>query len=130
VPLVPSLLRHQTGSIIATAVDFTVMIALVSGVGLAPAVGTAIGAACGGTVNFILGRRWVFRATHHKTAPQAGRYFLVSLGSLVLNACGVHVLATIFQVPYVAARVAVSFLVSVTWNFPMQRSFVFGGSRQ
>jgi putative flippase GtrA len=112
---------------IATAVDFTVMISLVSGAGLDPAIATAISAACGGIVNFILGRRWVFRATHHKTAPQAGRYFLVSLGSLILNACGVHVLASIFHVPYVAARVAVSLVVSVTWNFPMQRTFVFGG---
>jgi len=28
----------------------------------------------------------------------------------------------------VAARMVVSFFVSVLWNFPMQRSFVFGGA--
>lgn len=121
------ILRHQAGSVVATLVDFTVMITLVSIVGAAPAVGTAAGAATGGIVNFILGRRWIFHATEYHPAPQAGRYAMVSLGGLVLNTCGVHVLASAMQYPYVAARLAVSFTVSVLWNFPLQRSFVFGG---
>jgi putative flippase GtrA len=121
------LLRHQAGSFAATVVDFSVMIALVSLAGAAPAVGTAIGATTGGIVNFLLGRRWIFRATQYHPAPQAGRYAMVSLGGLVLNTCGVHVLAGVMQYPYVAARLAVSFAVSVLWNFPLQRSFVFGG---
>jgi putative flippase GtrA len=121
------LIRHQAGSIVATIVDFTVMIALVSLAGAAPAVGTAAGASCGGIANFLLGRRWIFRATQHHPAGQAGRYAMVSLGSLVLNTCGMHVLASVMHQPYVAARLAVSFVVSVLWNFPMQRSFVFGG---
>lgn len=126
VPL-PMLLRHQAGSIVATVVDFTVMIALVSLAGAAPALGTAVGAASGGVVNFMLGRRWIFRATEYHPAPQAGRYAVVSLGSLALNTCGVHVLATVMHYPYVAARLAVSFAVSILWNFPLQRGFVFGG---
>lgn len=121
----PSLLRHQAGSMAATLVDYSVMIMLVSLGGVTPALGTAAGAACGGVLNFLLGRRWVFRATRHRTAPQAGRYAVVSLGSLLLNTAGVHVLASYFLVQYVAARVAVSLAVSVFWNFPMQRSFVF-----
>ena len=70
--MVHVLLRHQAGSVIATIVDFSVMIALVSLAGAAPALGTAVGAASGGTVNFLLGRKWIFRATHHHPAPQAG----------------------------------------------------------
>lgn len=83
------------------------------------------GAACGGISNFLVGRRWVFRATGYRTAPQAGRYAVVSLGSLLLNTAGVQVLTSRVLVQYVAARVAVSLAVSVLWNFPMQRSFVF-----
>ena len=121
------LVRHQAGSIVATLVDFAVMIALVSFAGAGPAVGTAVGAASGGFVNFLLGRRWIFRATEQHAAPQVGRYALVSLGSLVLNTCGMHALASVMHYPYVAARLAVSFTVSVLWNFPLQRHFVFGG---
>lgn len=118
-------LRHQAGAMAATVVDYSVMITLVSLGGAAPALGTAAGAACGGVTNFFLGRRWVFRATSYRTAPQAGRYAVVSVGSLLLNTAGVYVLASHFLVQYVAARVAVSLAVSVFWNFPMQRSFVF-----
>ena len=122
-----ALLRHQTGSLVATAVDYGVMIALVGLGGALPAAGTAAGAASGGLVNFLLGRRWIFRATDDKTAPQAGRYLIVSLGSLLLNTAGVHVLAGLLEFHYVAARVAVSIAVSLLWNFPMQRTFVFKG---
>jgi putative flippase GtrA len=120
-----TLLRHQTGSLIATVVDYGLMIALVSIGGAPPAVGTAAGAASGGVVNFVLGRRWIFRATHHRTAPQAIRYLAVSVGSLLLNTAGVYALAELLRVQYVAARVVVSLAVSLLWNFPLQRAFVF-----
>ena len=123
-----ALLRHQLGAVAATAVDYTVMIALVSGLGAAEALDTAIGAASGGVVNFTLGRRWIFRRSEASAAPQARRYAMVSLGSLLLNTCGAHVLSGVLHYPYVAARLAVSFAVSLLWNFPMQRSFVFGGT--
>ena len=123
-----ALLRHQLGAVAATAVDYTVMIVLVSGLGAAAALGTAVGAASGGVLNFALGRRWIFRRSDARAAPQARRYALVSLGSLLLNTCGVHELVGVLHYPYVAARLAVSFAVSLLWNFPMQRSFVFGGT--
>jgi putative flippase GtrA len=124
-----SLVRHQAGAIAATVVDYSLMIALVSEAGAAPEVGTAVGAACGGITNFVLGRRWVFRATQHDAAiAQARRYAVVSLGGLLLNTAGMHVLASLMHLPYVGARVVVSLFVSVLWNFPMQRTFVFGAS--
>jgi putative flippase GtrA len=123
-----SLARHQAGAAVATAVDYGVMITLVSLAGAAPEIGTAVGAACGGITNFTVGRRWVFRATQRDPYPQAGRYAAVSLGSLLLNTCGMHFVASLLHVQYVAARVIVSIFVSLFWNFPMQRTFVFGAS--
>jgi len=123
-----TLFRHQMGAIAATVVDYAVMIVLVSGFGAAAALGTAVGAASGGVLNFTLGRRWIFRRSDAEAGPQARRYAMVSLGSLLLNTCGVHALAGVLHYPYVAARLAVSFAVSLLWNFPMQRSFVFGGT--
>lgn len=127
--LATMLLRHQANSTVATAVDFSTMITLVSMAGAPPAVGTAVGAATGGVVNFLLGRRWVFRAGGRTATPQAARYALVSLGSLLLNTAGVHALAGLQHFQYVAARVVVALMVSILWNFPMQRSFVFGAGR-
>lgn len=123
-----TLVRHQLGAMVATIVDFTMMITLVSVAGTTPEVGTAIGAASGGTVNFLLGRHWIFRSTADHPGLQAGRYALVSLGGLVLNTAGVHVLAGLQHVHYIAARIMVAIAVSLLWNYPMQRNIVFGAS--
>jgi putative flippase GtrA len=124
--LAVSLSRHPASSLAATAVDFTAMVVVASVVGLPASLGTTVGAALGAAVNFLLGRSWVFRATGASFGPQAGRYAFVSLGSLVLNATGVHLLAVQHHLPYVAARVLVSVFVSFAWNFLLQRFFVFG----
>jgi putative flippase GtrA len=128
--LLVSFFRHPVSSLAATAVDFAVMIFFVSFLMLPASVGTAIGAACGATVNFLLGRFWVFGGANGRAGGQVGRYALVSLGSLVLNAWGVHVLSDIHHLPYIAARAAVSLVVSFGWNFVLHRFFVFGGSEQ
>lgn len=118
-------LKHQVGAVVATVVDFGTMIALVSGAGLLPAAGTAVGASAGAVTNFTLGRLWIFEARAGRTRDQAMRYAAVSAASLLLNTLGEHLLATILGVPYVLARVIVAVLVSVGWNFPLHRRFVF-----
>ena len=118
-------LRHQVGSVITTVVDFSVMILFVSVVGLKPAFGTACGAFAGAITNFTLGRTWIFQAQPDHPGRQALRYALVSGTSLLLNSLGEYLVATVLGVQYVAARAAVAILVSVGWNFPMQKYFVF-----
>jgi putative flippase GtrA len=120
-----TLARHQVGSLFATAVDFGTMIALVSGAGLPAVPATAIGAACGGASNFALGRRWIFRASDGHAGAQAVRYAVVSAASLGWNALGEYVVHDRLGVQYVLARTLVAVAVSLAWNFPMQRGFVY-----
>jgi putative flippase GtrA len=122
--------KHQLASVITTVVDFLVMIALVSVVGLSAEVGTACGAASGAIVNFIIGRHFTFRATGHAAHSQAARYALVSACSLGLNTLGVHIMIAVIPPQfYVVARAITAALVSFLWNFPMQRYFVFKVNR-
>jgi putative flippase GtrA len=117
--------RHQVGSIAATVVDLGTMFVLVSGFDVPAAVATGIGAALGGVTNFALGRRWIFRADDERAATQAWRYALVSLVSLSLNAAGEYILHDRLGIQYQLARVIVAIGVSVCWNFPLQRGFVY-----
>lgn len=119
------LARHQAGSLIATVLDFSTMIALVAGLHLAPGLGAMSGAAIGGSVNFVLGRRWIFRKQSDPASHQALRYAGVSLVSLMLNGGGEHLLASVWHVQFVLARVIVALLVALLWNYPVQRHFVF-----
>jgi putative flippase GtrA len=126
--LLPTFVRHQAGSLIASALDFSTMIAGVRLFGLHPALATAVGAAAGATINFLLGRYWIFPrgiAMRDRGGASALRYALVSLVSLGLNSAGEYVLVSLARVQYVCARVLVAIAVSAVWNFPMHRGFVF-----
>lgn len=120
----PELGRHQVAALAATALDFLVMTAGVELLGARPSLAALAGSAAGALCNFQLGRRWVFPARRSPWRSQALRYGAVSAGSALWNALGVE-LGQLLGVPYLAARVAVAALVSVAWNFPMHRSFVF-----
>lgn len=120
-----TLARHQLGAFVATAVDFASMIALVETLALAPATAAAVGATVGGATNFALGRGWIFRRRSGGVAAQAVRYALVSAVSAGLNAGGEHLLHETVGMEYVLARVVGSIAVSLLWNFPLQRRFVF-----
>jgi putative flippase GtrA len=117
--------KHQLASIIATIVDYSVMIAMVSLLGLTAVEGTVIGASSGAITNFTLGRHFTFGATRGSARSQLARYLLISAASLGWNALGEHLLANILGIQYVIARLITGTLVGFVWNFPMQRYFVF-----
>lgn len=120
--------RHQIGALVTTAVDFAMMIAVVQAFHARPVVGTVVGAATGAVTNFTLGRFWIFDRRDTLTGHarwQALRYGLVSASSLGWNALGVYLLAEVGSLQYVFARSLVAVVVSLLWNFPMHRRFVF-----
>ena len=126
------LLKHQTGAVISTAVDFAVMWLLVESHTLSPVMATAAGAFCGAVTNFWLGRRWIFARGPGTMAlgNQVARYLLVSGVSLTWNTLGEALLYRGLGLQYVLARIIVAVFVSVAWNYPMHRWFVFGPTRQ
>ncbi len=105
------------------------MAVVVSGLGQSPVLGTVCGASCGAVTNFYLGRRWIFGAEKQGKRGQLARYLLVSATSLGFNAGGEWLLAVRLGLGYVIARAAVAVAVSLLWNYPMQRHFVFAVPR-
>ncbi|HEX4447200.1 MAG TPA: GtrA family protein [Polyangiaceae bacterium] len=121
--------RHQVGATAATLVDFGAMIGCVELLHISPTIATGVGAALGGFTNFLLGRAWVFRQHSGRVHDQAIRYALVSGGGALLNTLGEHLVHDRAHIQYIVARAMVSIAVSLFWNFPMQREFVFREGR-
>lgn len=119
------LLRHQAGALVSTAVDFTTMILTVQLLGFTAVTGTLAGACAGAITNFTLGRHVIFGEAHGHVVPQALRYAVVSAASAGWNALGEWALHDRLGIQYVLARVLVAGVVSLAWNFPMHRHFVF-----
>lgn len=126
----PTLGRHQALALLTTGLDLTVMLLLVEVAGLRPSLGALLGATVGAVFNFTASRRWVFPEGRDRPAGgQAVRYAMVAAASAALNAAGVEV-GERFGVPYEVGRLLTSLVVSLTWNYPMQRRFVFGERRE
>jgi putative flippase GtrA len=112
--------------VLATAVDYGLMVAFVEVGGLPPVKATALGALGGAITSFTMNRYFTYRlAATAAVSHQAWRYALVSLVSLALNTAGEYLFHNRLHVQYFVARIVTSVIVSNAWNYPMQRFFVF-----
>jgi len=121
-----SLGRSQIASLIATGVDFGSLIVLVEVGHLWYVAATAVGAALGALVNFLLGRHWSFTAGDQAVHGQALRYAAVAALSLILNSLAVYLLTAYGNIHYVISRVIAAIAIGLLFNFPLHRRFVFG----
>jgi|SRR5450432_3466170 putative flippase GtrA len=121
-------LKAQAAAIIGSLVDFLVYALLVQLTGNTPAMvslATAEGAVCGGVVNFLIIRTWVFNEGQNKKHVQVMRYILVWAGSILLNSSGMYLITYFTTINYAIARILVSVLVGVFYNYFLQKRFVF-----
>lgn len=118
-------IKAQAASLAATIVDFAVTIILVEVFHCWYLAASVIGTISGGVANFVLGRRWVFKATEKGIPIQAIKYLLVWMGNLVLVSGGVYVVTNYGRINYVLSKILVSVVIGSTYNYLMQKRFVF-----
>lgn len=131
-------LRSIASSQVSSWADLLSAFALFSWCNLTPWLSTAIGAFLGGVINCIINYRFTFHAQDCSWKAVAAKFFLIWLGSMLLNSFGTQ--ALYYTVDgwewlhdigfkkdgfFALARLSVSLLVSVLWNFLLQRTFVF-----
>lgn len=117
-------LKANAASLISSFFDYLTTIIAVQFFGINVVLASVGGNVCGGIINFALGRRWVFSAQQSNGVRQAKRYLLVWAGNILLNTCGMYLL-TRTSLNYVVAKTIVSIFVSVGYNYPLQKKFVF-----
>jgi putative flippase GtrA len=118
-------LKANISSSIASFFDYLVTIFLVSVFRIDVVISSTTGTICGGVVNFLIGRNWVFESKQRKVQQQAFRYILVWTGNLLLNTGGMYVMTKIFKVHYVVSKPIVSLLVGFFYNYTLQKKYVF-----
>ncbi|MES2266180.1 MAG: GtrA family protein [Bacteroidota bacterium] len=118
--------KAQASSFISSAVDFLITIVLKEAFSVWYVTASFIGTIMGGVTNFVLGRAWVFKKKQEKTIPlQAVKYLLVWLGNLALNTLGVFLVTHYIKLDYKISKIVVSFTVGITYNYFLQKKFVF-----
>lgn len=110
---------------------------------LTPFLSTAIGAFIGGVLNCIINYKFTFHAFGVDWRAALAKFSFVWTGSLLLNSFGTqivyhwvmdwHWLKDVLHMTdngvFLAARLFVALMVSLAWNFLLQRHFVFKVTR-
>lgn len=130
-------IRSSMSSQVASWIDMGSSIALVA-MGVSEWFATPIGAVLGGTVNCCINYKFTFRAGDCPVKAVAVKYLLIWLGSVLFNTVGTTLLANVLDNwhilesigftnvgSFAAARLLVSLVVSLAWNFLMQKYFVY-----
>lgn len=86
---------------------------------------TLLGSLLTSGVGFWLNRRFAFRARAKHFWRELGRYYLVNIGFLALNLSLMGVCVSGFHVPYLAASMGLSVVLSLS-NFLIHRFWSFG----
>ncbi len=132
-------LRSSVSSQVCGWIDTLIAFLAFSLLHLTPFLSTAIGAFIGGICNCVINYKYTFHARGVEWRVALFKYVFVWTGSLLLNSFGTQILYywvhdwTWLQETagiakdgiFLATRLFVALVVSLCWNFLLQRNFVF-----
>ena len=117
--------RAWVASAVATVVDYGTFTVLLEVVGIYTGTSRALGALVGAVTNFTLNKLYTFKSRQNPVLVEVPRYAAISLTSLLLNTVGVILLTEGLRWNPLIAAALVGVLVSLCWNLPLHRIFVF-----
>lgn len=134
-----TLIRSSMSSQLCGWIDFLVSFLVFSFIGLSAWLSTAIGAFVGGILNCIINYKFTFHAFGVDWRVAFTKFIFVWMGSLLFNSFGTEAVYSLINKwqwvheikglsndgIFSASRLFVALMVSLCWNFLMQRHFVF-----
>lgn len=131
-------MRASISSQLCAWFDFIVSFVMFAWCDLQPIYSTAIGALCGGIANCIVNYKFTYHSIDCPWKAVIVKFTMIWFGSMLLNSFGTeglywvlsrwHFLERLGFKPdgyFTVSRLVVSAIVSIAWNFQLQRSFVY-----
>lgn len=117
--------KVQATSLLASGIDFLTTVLCVQLWHYWYLSASITGAVVGGLVSFIVSKKWTFAESRQPVASQFSRFVLVWLGNAGANAAGLFVTTHFLGVQYLVAKTVVGVLVGISYNYFLQKDFVF-----
>jgi putative flippase GtrA len=118
-------IKVQAASIIGSLADYLTTIVLVELFGCWYVLANLTGNIAGGILQFVLSKYWVFKTGKNKTFLQAIRFTIFFLGNIILSGLGIYVLTRFLQINYIISKTLTSLLLDVSYNYIVQKKFIF-----
>ena len=118
-------IRVQAASILGSIADYLTTIILVEVFHCWYLYANLAGNICGGSLQFILSRNWVFKADKGNTGSQVIKFILFFAGNIFLSAAGVYFFTHYLRINYIISKTLTSVLLGTSYNYIMLKKFVF-----
>ncbi len=121
--------KAQFSAFIGGVCDYLIMIFLTEKVGIYYPVSIAIACILGAVINFSINKNWSFStqktAYRFSLTQQLWRFVLVLISSIILKMLGTWLFTTFAHIDYKISRIIIDILVSLLFNYVLQRYWVF-----
>lgn len=108
--------------------DYLVMIFCTELLHIHYTISIAIGGIIGAIVNFSINRYWTFtgnKANRSPVSSQLMKFIFVVVGSICLKSGGTYLLTNWLKLDYKISRLIVDIIVSLSFNYVLQKYWVF-----
>ena len=121
--------KAQFSALIGGMVDYGIMVFVAEVFHIHYTLGIVIGGIVGALINFTLNKRWTFNSDdavyRNSLFKQLLKFSVTAINSIVLKSSGTYFLSTFFSIDYKITRIVVDIIVSIFFNFTLQKEWVF-----
>jgi|SRR5690606_3742834 len=117
--------KAQISAFLGGLFDFAVYSFGIQVLGFTAYISNIISGSLGAVVNFTINRYWTFDNTDAPVGKQLAKFVVVVIGSIFLKSIGIFFLVDHLSMNPYYSKIMVEILVSVIFNFLMQKYWVF-----
>lgn len=121
--------KAQLSAFIGGITDYSVMIFVTEVFDVHYTISIAIGGIIGAVINFSLNKTWTFKSSKRKyrngLIGQLWKFILVVALSITLKSLGTFLITNFGKIDYKISRLFVDIVVSLIFNFNLQKHWVF-----
>ncbi|SMD15486.1 GtrA family protein [Pedobacter nyackensis] len=120
--------KAQVSAFTGGMLDYVVMILCTELLHIHYTISIAIGGIIGAILNFSLNRYWTFngnKASELAVGTQLLKFAFVVAGSIALKSSGTYLFTTWLKLDYKITRIMVDIIVSLGFNYVLQKYWVF-----
>jgi putative flippase GtrA len=120
--------KAQLSAFTGGIVDYLVMILCTELLHIHYTISIAIGGIIGAVVNFSVNRYWTFdsnKASQSPVGAQLIKFIFVVAGSIALKSSGTYLFNNWLHIDYKIGRIIVDIIVSLSFNYVLQKYWVF-----
>ncbi len=117
--------RAQASAFTGGITDYLIMLVCTELLAIHYTVSIVLGGIIGAIVNFSVNRYWAFQSRQSTVQRQLSKFITVVAGSILLKSSGTYFFTNWLSVDYRISRVVIDIIVSLGFNFTLQKYWVF-----